>query len=203
MTVTVTNRHPGDPTMRIALLLSSLAFAACTVGEVGTAMNTGTDGGSGSGVGSGSDNPDVCVDRLAQADPPHLHAAGGTSNKGQNCIAAGCHLNNSLGAGAPGFQFAGTVYAGTTTNPSAGAMVRIFSGTTVLKAYTDSDGNFYFNAPALSGSFMATTQVTACPTVTKMADLLVGGNGTAPAANSCNSASCHASPGGATAPISL
>jgi hypothetical protein len=202
MKLPVTIATPGTPTMRIALLLSSLAFAACTVGEVGTANNTGPDGGS----GSGSDPNTACVARLAPADPPHTHAAGGTSNKGQNCIAAGCHLNNNLGAGAPGFEFAGTVYAGTTTNPSAGALVRIISGPasapTVLKTYTDADGNFYFSAGALSGSFMATTNVTACPTVTPMTTTLVGGSGGGGGTNSCNL--CHTTGAGAqAAPISL
>jgi hypothetical protein len=189
------------PTMRIALLLSSLAFAACTVGEVGTAANNNKpDGGSGSNMGSGVD-PNACVNRLAQPDPAHMHLAGGTSNKGLNCIAAGCHLNNSLGSGAPGYQFAGTVYAAGTTNPSPGAVVRIVSGTTVLQTYADADGNFSFPAPSLSGSFTATTNVTGCPTVTKMVTQLVGGSGGG-GANSCNL--CHTTGAGAQAPpISL
>lgn len=192
--------------MRIALLLSSLALAACTVGEIGTSNNNGgTDAGS-KGTDAGSNmgvDPNACVDRLASPDAAHTHTAGGTSNKGMNCIVAGCHLNNSLGTGAPGYQFAGTVYAAGTTNPSAGAVVRIVSGTTVLQTYTDADGNFHFPAGSLSGAFNANTNVTACPTVTKMSGALVGGNGTGGGANSCNSASCHAVPGGATAPISL
>lgn len=188
--------------MRIALLLSSLAFAACTVGEVGTANNTGADGGTGTDSGSNMGiDPNACVNRLASPDGAHTHTAGGTSNKGMNCIVAGCHLNNSLGTGAPGYQFAGTVYAAGTTNPSAGAVVRVISGTTVLQTYTDADGNFHFPAGSLSGTFTATTNVTACPTVDKMTTTLSGGNGTGGGANSCNL--CHAQTGGTTAPITL
>lgn len=183
--------------MRI-VLASSLLLAACTVGEVGTANNTGVDGGAGADGGS---NANACVDRLAAADPPHTHIAGGTSNKGLNCIVAGCHLNNSLGAGAPGYQFAGTIYAAGTTNPSAGALVRIKSGTMILKAYSDADGNFHFDAGALAGQFTATVDVTACPTVTPMVTQLVGGNGGGAGANSCNL--CHAQTGGTTTPITL
>ncbi len=187
--------------MRIALLLSSLALAACTVGEVGTANNTGADGGTGTDGGStmGTD-PNACVNRLASPDAAHTHAAGGTSNKGMNCIVAGCHLNNSPGAGAPGYQFAGTVYAAGTTNPSAGAVVRIVSGSTVLQTYTDADGNFSFPAGSLSGNFTATTNATACPTVDKMVTTLSGTGGGG--ANSCNL--CHTTAaGGTTTPISL
>ncbi|HEY0482269.1 MAG TPA: hypothetical protein VGD37_32335 [Kofleriaceae bacterium] len=188
--------------MRIVLLLTSLLFAACTVGEVGTSNNTQTDGGTGiDGTGSGS-NVNACANRVTPADPAHLHTAGGTSNKGLNCIVAGCHLNNNLGAGAPGYQFAGTVYAAGTTNPSAGATVRIKSGTTVLTAISDADGNFHFPAASLQGTFTATTDATACPTVTPMVTQLVGGGGGGAGANSCNL--CHTTGAGAQAPpISL
>src|SRR5262245_3781722 len=182
----------GYPTMRFALF-ASLLFAACTVGEVGTINNSNPD--------AGVDPNNACVDRLVPAGAAHLHTAGGTSNKGQNCIIGGCHQNNQLGTGAPGFQFAGTVYAAGTTNPQAGAIVRVVSGTTVKTAYTDTDGNFFIMAGSLMGAFTATTNVTACPTVTKMVGTLTGGNGAGPGANSCNL--CHAVSGGTTTPISL
>lgn len=172
--------------MRIALLLSSLAFAACTVGEVDSTNNTGS--------GSGSGNPDACVDRLATPGPINMHSApvveGNPSNAGENCIKGGCHLNNMLGSGAPGFQFAGTVVKQGTTQPDAGAVVRIVSnGMVVASTYTDQGGNFYIAAGTLSGAFTANTSVSACPTVTKMTTPLVGGSGGGGGANSCNS--CH------------
>ena len=182
----------GTQTMRIVLLLTSLLFAACTVGEVGTSNNTGADGG-----GSGSNMANACVNRITPPDAPHLHTAGGTSNKGLNCIVAGCHLNNNPGAGAPGYQFAGTVYvAGQPGVPNAGATVRIKVGTNVMAVITDADGNFSFPAGAAQGNFTATTDATACPTVTPMIGPLVGGGGAG--ANSCNL--CHTTAAGAQAP---
>ena len=178
--------------MRIVLITSFL-FAACTVGEVGTINNNNPDGGGTDGVA-----PAVCVNRLTPAGPRHLHTVGGTSNQGQNCIAAQCHLNNARGQDAPGYQFAGTVYVAGTTNPSAGALIRIVSGTLApLTTYSDEDGNFSLPAGSLSGAFMATTDVTACPTVTPMVTKLVGGAGN-PGANSCNL--CHTTAAGAQAP---
>lgn len=177
--------------MRIVLLLTSLLFAACTLGEVGTSNNTGADGG-----GSGSNTANACVNRITPPDAAHIHTVGGTSNAGQNCLQAGCHLNNNLGAGAPGYQFAGTVYIAGTTNPSAGATVRIKVGTNVMAAITDADGNFSFPAGSLQGNFTATTDATACPTVTPMIGPLVGGGGAG--ANSCNL--CHTKAAGAQAP---
>jgi hypothetical protein len=193
--------------MRIALLLSSLAFAACTVGEIDSENNMGSGSGSGSGSNMGVD-PNVCVDRLASPDAATVHPVGirvsdaNTSNAGENCIKAGCHLNNSLGPNAPGYQFAGTVYKMGTTQPDPGAVVRIFSnGMLVSSTYTDQAGNFHIMAGTLSGSFTASTLVSGCPTVTKMTTPLVGGSGGG-GANSCNS--CHTTGANAqAAPISL
>jgi hypothetical protein len=182
--------------MRFALLLSSLAFAACTVGEI-------DDTGSGSSTGP---DPAACVDRLAAPDPLTTHTApvvaGNPSNAGQNCIQSGCHLNSALGAGAPGFQFAGTVFKMNTTTPDAGVVVKLISnGMVVAQRYTDQGGNFYIPAATLMGAFTANTSVSACPKVTKMTGALVGGGGD-PGANSCNS--CHTTATGAMAvPIYL
>ena len=185
--------------MRIVLLTSFL-MAACTVGEVGTSNNTTTDGGNPGTDGSGSAGPDfnACMDKL---DPAHLHITGGTSNKGLNCIVAGCHLNNNLGPGAPGYQFAGTVYKTGTTNPYPGAVIRIKSGTNIQTTYADADGNFHFQAGTLQGTFNANTNVSGCPTITSMGGALVGGGGGGAGANSCNL--CHAQTGGTTTPIQL
>ena len=145
--------------MRIALL-TSLLLTACTVGDTGTgATNNGTPdagggggGGGGSGGGSGTTDLGACVNKEASPPPAYQHIAGGTSNAGANCIVSGCHANNAKGEGAPGFQFAGTVYLTGTTNPAAGVTVRIKSSdTTLTPVVTDSDGNFYFPAGGLKG----------------------------------------------------
>jgi hypothetical protein len=184
--------------MRIAFLLSSLVFAACTVGEVDTSTNN-NGGGSGSGSGSGSNmsvDPNACVDRFANPEPAKVHPAGiavsaaNTANAGENCIKAGCHLNNSLGANAPGYQFAGTIYKNGTTTPDPGVTVKIISNNMVVAStISDQAGNFAIPAGTVPGAFTASTLVAACPTVTKMVTPLVGGNGGGGGANSCNS--CH------------
>jgi hypothetical protein len=182
---------------RTALLLSGLFVAACSVGEVPNGMGGG-DGGATPGEGGITAN--ACLDRITPPNPAHSHTAGGTSNAGQNCMLAGCHLPNN-GAGPP-YQFAGTVHIAGTTNPSAGATIRIKSGSGApITAITDADGNFSFPAGSISGAFTATTDATACPTVTPMVTQMIGGNGVGAGANSCNS--CHAQTGGTTTPITL
>lgn len=184
--------------MRIVFLLSSLVFAACTVGEVGTSNNNVPDGGTKPGTDGGATG-NGCVDLLVPAGDAHIHTAGGTSNAGLNCMGAGCHLNNNLGAGASGYQFAGTLYkAGTTPlAPYAGSTIQIkVAGTAPLTAVTDKGGNFFFPAGSLPGNFTATTDATACPTVTPMVTNLVSGGGAG--ANSCNL--CHTAGAGAQAP---
>jgi hypothetical protein len=184
--------------MRI-VLLTSLLLAACSVGEVGTVNNNAPDGGNGSGDGGGSGNG--CVDRITPAGDAHEHGGtGGPTHAGENCIQSLCHLNSNLGPNAPGYQFAGTLYVAGTTNPQAGATVRIKPATgAALATVTDAAGNFHFPAGSLSGTFSAATDVTACPTVTSMVAQLVSGGGAG--ANSCNS--CHAKTGGTTTPITM
>lgn len=175
--------------MRIAFLLSSLVFAACTVGEVNTSTNNNGGGNPDAGGGMMGVDPNACVDRFASPEPEHKHAAGGTSNAGQNCIVSGCHQNNTPNAG-PGYQFAGTIYKMGTTTPDPGVTVKIISNNMVVAStISDQAGNFAIPAGALPGAFNASTLVAACPTVTKMVTPLVGGNGGGAGANSCNS--CH------------
>jgi hypothetical protein len=159
--------------IRSALVLSCLF--ACSVGEVPT--NTGPDGGNGS----------ACVARVAPPGPSHTHLAGGGTNAGQNCVAAGCHLAGNTGTDAPAYQFGGTVYAAGTTTPSAGATVQLKVGTMVYPALTDEAGNFSFPAGTVQGTFSATVVVSACPAVMSMPDALTSGGN--PSENNCNG--CH------------
>jgi hypothetical protein len=173
--------------MRAALLCSGLAATACSVGEVTLNNTVGGDAG-----GSAA----ACVNRLTPAGSAHIHTAGGTSNAGVGCVVAGCHLQSNPGAGAPGYQFAGTVYKPGTTTPSAGAVIRVKSAAgMVVTAYTDLDGNFSIAAGSLPNPFPATSDATACPTVTPMVTPLSQGGG------DCNS--CHRTGGSAGSVISL
>jgi hypothetical protein len=186
--------------MRIVHLISSLALAACTVGD--PSINVNDDDGMGSGSGSGVAFT-ACVDRAATIAPAYAHSDDKTSHAGRNCIVGGCHLNNMLGTGAPGYQFAGTVYATGTTNPQAGAAVRIKAGDKIETRFTDTDGNFYFEAGLFQGTFTANTNASACPgPVATMVTPLMGGGGGGAGANSCNL--CHTTAAGAqAAPITM
>jgi hypothetical protein len=156
-----------------ALLASSLFVAACSVGELAN------DGGGGDSA---------CVDRIVPARDVHVHAAGGGTNAGTACVVSGCHLDSAPGTGAPGFQFAGTLYKPGGTTPNAGAVIRIKSAAGAdVKGDTDSAGNFNIPAGALATPFPATTNATACPTSTPMAAPLTTGGG------NCNATGCHAS----------
>src|SRR5882724_13035095 len=127
------------PMTRAALVLSSLVFAACTVGQLpdnsgGTPVpDAGSGGKDGGPVGNG------CADR-AVAGGPHDHG-GGVTHAGENCLLAGaCHLNNN-GAGPP-FQFAGTVYKadGKTPNPGVNIRIKPASGAAGTTLVSDTEG---------------------------------------------------------------
>ncbi|HEX7838136.1 MAG TPA: hypothetical protein VF469_11765 [Kofleriaceae bacterium] len=183
--------------MRIALLLTSLLFAACTVGEVGTSNNNAPDGGTKPGM-DGSPTGNGCVNRAA-ASPPHTHALGGGTNAGMNCLAAGaCHLNNSGANAGPPFQFAGTVFKSDGKTPNPGVMIRIkpVSGGPGGTMVSDEAGNFSLGVGSVMMAFPATTDVTACPTVSAMVSQVVANGGGA-----CNS--CHVAGGAAGTVITL
>jgi hypothetical protein len=170
---------------RLAIATLATALVACSVGEVPLTE----------GPGAGS-NP--CVNRVAPPATGHIHLAGGGANAGQNCVAGGCHLTGAIGANAPAYQYAGTVYAAGGQTPSAGATVQIKVGATVHTAVTDDAGTFNFPSGTLTGTFSATVVVSACPTVKTMPEALVSGGD--PVDNNC--AGCH-SLAGTEAPISL
>ena len=172
------------------------ALPACDVGTFG--MSTG-----------GDDDIDVtqCADRSsATSTPPmpafHMHTApvdGATNptNQGHGCVAAMCHLAGNLGASAPEYQFAGTLYADMAqTMPQIGAHIRVKgSDGKVAEAITDMFGNFSFPPSSLANPFPGQTSAAACPTngagtgVTAMVSPITQGNG------NCNSAgTCHGAP---------
>jgi hypothetical protein len=154
-------------------------------------------------MGSDAGNTNNCVARLP--DPQldaHPHLAGGGTNAGLNCMVDGCHLPNNPGVNAPGYQFAGTVYKADGTTPSPGVTVRVNSGAMTVMAISDVAGNFHIMAGSLAGAFTATSDVTACPTVTAMVTQLMGGNGGGAGANACNL--CHGTNAGhTTGPITI
>jgi len=160
--------------MMRCLLLVTLVFAsACDVGSV--LANTGADAG-------GSDCP------VGTATPPHMHAAGGTSNQGMACIVAGCHADTSKGESI--YNYAGTVYDSTGTTGVGGIYVLVTLGGVTKKALTDSDGNFYIPDPILAvptALMSASTKV--CNGPTPMTGVLVAGQGNCSQAGTCHGGS--------------
>jgi len=196
----------GSPMTRTALLLSSLFVAACTVGELPTTgggnpggNNTpGVDAGIPPTTDAGGAHANGCVDRAVAGDP-HLHGgAGGPTHAGEGCVVAACHLASNPGPGAPGFQFAGTVYKPDGTTPQAGVTIQMKSAGKVAIGITDTAGNFSIMAGTLQPAFPANTDVTVCPNLTPMVGQLVQA-GTVPG-NNCNG--CHV-PGGTTSRITI
>jgi hypothetical protein len=183
--------------MRIAVLLSALLFVGCTVGDVGTTSNNNTGTDAGTADSAPISNANGCVPKGVAADA-HMHQAGGTSNKGLSCVAAGCHLNGSLGTGAdgtvaPAYQFAGTVYKPDGVTPYAGAIIPIYpnGGGAQVNLTADAEGNFYIGAGGVPMAFPATTAATVCPNITKMITQLM--NTTAATGADCNF--CHKTSG--------
>lgn len=171
---------------RIAVIFA-IGLAACDVGDVTHHMGGPDGGGSGSG----------CIN-MATPQTPHPHAVGGTSNAGQNCMAAGCHdpAPGTQGLGASPWTFAGTLYTTTAgTTGAGGATIRIKFGTTVVKSIaTDTDGNFYGQDAITFG--MAMTDASSCPSIKMMTTALQTGDG------ACSKSGCHVA-GGNPGPMSL
>lgn len=161
---------------RLAPLL--LALAACDVGAVPAA-----GGGADAPAGDGSAAL-ACADRGTPGQA-HIHATGGTSNKGQACMGAGCHIAGGTG---PLFGAMGTVYKADNTTANAGAVVRISYGGMTKTAITDTDGNFTFSATLTDQiTFPSKTDASGCPTdpvhmVTQLGTL---------ADMNCNRGGCH------------
>jgi hypothetical protein len=184
----------------ILIVVLAGSLAACTVGinrELG-----GVTGDDDDGVSTQPDAPAgaqelACIDGTT-AGPAHVHGAGagGGTKAGTGCIVNGCHLNG--GGGGPAFVFAGTVYKNDGVTPRGGANIRVVvaGGGTPLRAVTDDAGNF--NIQAGANGFPASTDASSCPAITPMNGKL----NTASDGN-CNSAGCHANPGGAAGPIKL
>lgn len=167
-------------------LLPLLALlGACDVGVVG-------DPGTGPGP-DGGNNIAACVNRAGTIGTAYQHSGGAGTHAGEGCVSSGCHLAAALGAGAPAFQAAGTVYKADGTTPNGGAVVRIVSGSTPLTAFADDAGNFRFEQAI---TYPAKTDTSACPDMTPMIGQITTGPGQG---GNCNSAACHAA--GAQGPI--
>jgi len=176
---------------RIAVIISLLV--ACDVGSVlPNGVGPGPDGGGGGSGDGGGSNGCITAGTPQQA---HVHqspvVAGNPSNRGIDCMGAGCH---GVGGGGPPWAFAGTLStAADGLTPNAGVTIVIHAGATTLKAISDTDGNFY---SPLAVTFPANAQASKCPSVMSMSAQLATGQG------GCNS--CHTvTPPATTSPLYL
>ena len=171
-------------------VLVMVAVAACDVGEVPVGGGGGGGGGGPDASGGGATGfTTTCVDRAAQGGTSHQHS-GVTVNPthaGEGCLNVGCH-----GPAQPGGEFAaaGTVYKQDGTTPNVGAVVRIKSGTMELKAVTEDGGTFHF-PPTSQITYPTITDVSACPSSSKMTTKLTANGGP-----NCSQAGCHTATGG-------
>jgi hypothetical protein len=155
----------------------------------GMGANTGGMSGTTGGAKNAFTDAPAYVKGKALRESANPRHAGGASNAKQNCL--GCHTRG--GNNPKVWLFAGTIYetaAGTT--PAVGAEVRLVTaaGTELGKAYSDNDGNFFFEGNA---QFPATGVLAGArngPTPGLMP--------TSPAVGACNS--CHA-PNGTAKPL--
>lgn len=183
---------------RIAVILSTLVFAAaCDVGSVVSNNQGGPDGSVGGGGdtgggsnGSGSGSGSNCIP-LSNNLPTAHH------NAGMTCLQGGCHLTGNTGANAPAYAVAGTLYRDPQgTNAYAGATITVTVGGTKHTAVTASDGNFYITSALMqqppTNAMTGTTNASACPSTNAMSGLLVDNGG------NCNN--CHRT-GGTTLPL--
>ncbi|HVJ93004.1 MAG TPA: hypothetical protein VM580_24550, partial [Labilithrix sp.] len=102
--------------------------------------------------------------------------------EGKNCVVASCHLG-----GANPWVFGGTVFSDTAGSQTvAQAEVRIVNGTTeVARAYTDQNGNFWFESAQLTIPAGARVGVRTPAGSRIMATPLQPGDG------GCNADGCH------------
>jgi hypothetical protein len=161
------------------LLLLTVMFAGCSVGEVPIGGGGTTDGGTA-----------LCAERLVPPPPQHDHLDGTGTRAGTGCVIAGCHLTGGAG---PTFVMAGTLYKPGGAQPAAGALIRLVpdGGGNAVTATTDAAGNFHA-APGATQPFPGKAHASGCPTedAHMVGAIAVAGNG------NCNGGTaCHANPG--------
>lgn len=110
----------------------------------------------------------------------HLSLDAQGNPAGHACLT--CHDGAGKG-GAPGFLFAGTIYADkAATKPAASAEIRVLGADGKgLSAYTDANGNFFFRVSAGTTTIPAIAGVRTAAATSSMANKINDGN--------CNS--CH------------
>lgn len=153
----------------------------------GTGSSSGsTDGGSSGGPANPVFGDTAFVPGTAPQNANGANAAHGGTVEGKNCVQAGCH---AAGGTAPVWAFGGTVYAAANGGATvANAEVRVTdpAGAMFGQAYTDANGNFWFEKTA--GDIPANSRVgVRDATKSKIMSGTVAG---VPGAD-CNASGCH------------
>jgi hypothetical protein len=170
-------------------VLVMLSFAACDVGEVPIGGGGGDGGGGGPDAGGTTTGfATTCIDRATTIGTAHQHSgvAVNPTHAGEGCLNVGCH-----GPAQPGGEYAagGTVYKTDGTTPNAGAVVRIKNGTGVLTMVADDAGTFHAGPTTIM--YPTITDVSACPSSSKMTTKLTAAGGP-----NCSQSGCHTTAGG-------
>lgn len=155
-------------------------------GEGGTSSG-GTDGGS----SGGPVDPVFGTTAFAAGTAPQqANMAGGANHngnvEGKNCVSMGCHGG---GSSAPLWAFGGTVYAAANGGATvAGAEVRVTdaAGNEFGHAYTDNNGNFWFEKVA--GDIPANARVGVRDATKKN---VMSGTVSGVTGGDCNASGCH------------
>lgn len=197
---------------RVLILVGALVGAAflgssgCTSPDPGSVVyapregsgGTGVSGGNGGGGGGGGDGgggggvPTDTVFKTAFAYTDPGRTANGASTQhqgtvvGKDCSQSTCH---GTGGAGPNWSFAGTLYAagGQTTIAKGEVKVVNADGTDFGSAYTDADGNFWYEGGALPAGSKVAVRADGITTIMHMATPLQ------PANSGCSSATanCH------------
>ena len=179
-----------------ATLSMTFVVGGCNLGAVppnGGFLDSGTPGSGGDGGGSGDGGLGSCA-------PPSTNPPVGNHNQGMACINTACHLSTALGAGAPAFIIAGTVYTDSMgTTPAVGATVYIPDGANTYEVVTAGDaagsGNFFVpmgSAAQINGG--GTPEVSSCPSLWQTMTQTLSVPGASAGSNvdgNCNRGGCH------------
>ncbi len=167
---------------------SGTSGQASSSGSSGSTSSSGGDGGGSSSGEGGAADPVFGTSQFAAGNPGQNAngAAGdhGGTVEGRDCIVAGCHVDKG-----PKWGFGGTVYSaanGGGTVKNAEVRVTGPDGKTFGMAYTDDNGNFWFDGAGAKPPANSRAGVRNGTKVKLMAGTVAGDSGSA-----CNSTACH------------
>lgn len=168
---------------------SGQASSSSGASSTSSSGTPGTDGGGSSSGEAGAADPVFGNSAFAAGNPGQnangANAAHAGNVEGKNCIQAGCHLD----AANAKWGFGGTVYTkatGGTTVKNAEVRVTGPDGKTFGMAYTDDNGNFWFDGAGAKPPANSRVGVRDATKKKVMTGTVAGDPGAA-----CNAPACH------------